>query len=232
MNKRFLCNNIVFSLFLVSAGCASIVDKRASGIDPKDYNERIRIACVGDSITYGAGIKDRQNNNYPLILGKALGQNFDVRNFGVSGATMLKKGDFSYWERPAFKQATEFNPHVVVIKLGTNDSKPQNWKYAEEYVLDYEAMINHFASLPAKPKIWLCSPAPVYQTRWGISEEVVVGGVIPKVQNLARRKGLPIIDMYQFLSNKPEMFPDMIHPNAAGARVMAEAVEAAILAKE
>ena len=232
MNKRFLCNNIVFSLFLVAAGCASIVGERASGIDPKDYNERIRIACVGDSITYGAGIKDRQNNNYPLILGKALGQNFDVRNFGVSGATMLKKGDFSYWERPAFKQATEFNPHVVVIKLGTNDSKPQNWKYAEEYVLDYEAMINHFASLPAKPKIWLCSPAPVYQTRWGISEEVVVGGVIPKVQNLARRKGLPIIDMYQYLSNKPEMFPDMIHPNAAGARVMAGAVEAAILAKE
>ena len=231
MNKSFLLKNIVFSLFLILSSCSSIVGKKSQVINPEDYNEKIRIACVGDSITYGAGIKDRQNFNYPLVLGKSLGKEFDVRNFGVSGATMLKNGDYSYGERPAFKQATDFNPHVVVIKLGTNDTKPQNWKYSEEYVLDYEAMIDHFSSLPAKPKIWLCSPAPVYQTRWGISEEIVVGGVIPKVRDLATRKGLPIIDIYSVLSNKPEMFPDKIHPNASGAKEMADAVMSAILIK-
>ena len=231
MNKSFLLKNIVFSLFLILSSCSSIVGKKSQVINPEDYNEKIRIACVGDSITYGAGIKDRQNFNYPLVLGKSLGEKFDVRNFGVSGATMLKNGDYSYWERPAFKQATDFNPHVVVIKLGTNDTKPQNWKHSEEYVLDYEAMIDHFSSLPAKPKIWLCSPAPVYQTRWGISEEIVVGGVIPKVRDLATRKGLPIIDIYSVLSNKPEMFPDKIHPNASGAKEMADAVMSAILIK-
>ena len=231
MNKSFLLKNIVFSLFLILSSCSSIVGKKSQVINPEDYNEKIRIACVGDSITYGAGIKDRQNFNYPLVLGKSLGKKFDVRNFGVSGATMLKNGDYSYWERPAFKQATDFNPHVVVIKLGTNDTKPQNWKYSEEYVLDYEAMIDHFSSLPAKPKIWLCSPAPVYQTRWGISEEIVVGEVIPKVRDLANRKGLPIIDIYSVLSNKPEMFPDKIHPNASGAKEMADAVMSAILIK-
>jgi len=229
MNKSFLFKNIVLSLVLIASGCASIVGKRSYGINPEDYSERIRVACVGDSITYGAGIKNRQNYNYPLMLGKSLGAKFEVRNFGVSGATMLKNGDYSYWERPAFNHATDFNPHVVVIKLGTNDTKPQNWKHSKEYLLDYEAMIDHFASLPAKPKIWLCSPAPVYQTRWGISEKVVIEGVIPKVRDLAARKGLPIIDMYSVLSNKPEMFPDKIHPNAAGAKVMAEAVRAAIL---
>lgn len=229
MNKSFLCKIIVFSLLLVASGCTSIIGKRSYAINPEDYSEQIRVACVGDSITYGAGIKDRKNYNYPLVLGKSLGGKFEVRNFGVSGATMLKKGDYSYWERPAFKHATDFNPHVVVIKLGTNDTKPQNWKYSEEYVSDYEAMIDHFSSLPSKPKIWLCSPAPVYQTRWGISENVVVNGVIPKVRDLAARKGLPIIDIYSALSNKPEMFPDKIHPNASGAKVMAEAVEAAVL---
>ncbi len=200
-------------------------------MDPADYDETIRVACVGDSITYGSAIKDRKNNNYPVVLGRSLGERFEVRNFGVSGATLLKKGDFSYWDRPEFGGATQFNPHVVVIKLGTNDTKPQNWKHADDYIADYEAMIDHFAALPAKPKIWLCSPAPVYQTRWGINEMSVVEGVIPMVRALAKRKSLPVIDLYTALSGKPEMFPDKIHPNAAGAKVMAETVEAAILGR-
>ena len=120
---------------------------------------------------------------------------------------------------------------MVIIKLGTNDTKPQNWKHSAEYAANYKAMIDHFAALPTKPKIWLCSPAPVYQTRWGISEKGVVEGVIPQVQALAKRKGLPIIDLYAALSGKPEMFPDKIHPNAAGAKVMAETIEAAIISK-
>ena len=219
------------SMAAIVVGCATVGVKRDQAVAPAEYEQTIRVACVGDSITYGASIEDREKNNYPVVLGRSLGEKFEVRNFGVSGATLLKKGDFSYWDRPAFKAATQFNPHVVVIKLGTNDTKPQNWKYAADYAADYEAMIDHFAALPAKPKIWLCSPAPVYQTRWGISEKSVVEEVIPKVQVLAKRKGLPLIDLYAALSGKPEMFPDKIHPNAAGARVMAGSVEAAILGR-
>ena len=219
------------SMAAIVVGCSTVGVKRDQAVIPAEYEQTIRVACVGDSITYGASIEDRENNNYPVVLGRSLGEKFEVRNFGVSGATLLKKGDFSYWDRPAFKAATQFNPHVVVIKLGTNDTKPQNWKHAADYAADYEAMIDHFAALPAKPKIWLCSPAPVYQTRWGISEKSVVEEVIPKVQALAKRKGLPIIDLYTALSGKPEMFPDKIHPNAAGARVMAGAVEAAIFGR-
>jgi len=228
MKNYFFIQTAMLSM---AVGCATVGAKRDQVVTPSEYEETIRVACVGDSITYGASIKDRENNNYPVVLGRSLGEKFEVRNFGVSGATLLKKGDFSYWDRPAFKAATQFNPHVVVIKLGTNDTKPQNWKHAADYAVDYEAMIDHFAALPAKPKIWLCSPAPVYQTRWGISEKSVVEEVIPKVRALAKRKGLPLIDLYTALSGKPEMFPDKIHPNAAGARVMAGAVEAAILGR-
>ncbi|HIL72789.1 MAG TPA: hypothetical protein EYG44_01020 [Verrucomicrobia bacterium] len=231
MKKPIFLQAVIVSLLAVAAGCMTTGARRGQVVAPADYDETIRVACVGDSITFGAGIKDRKNDNYPIVLGRSLGERFKVRNFGVSGATLLKDGDLSYWKTPAFKAATGFDPHVVVIKLGTNDTKPQNWKHADEYTADYEAMIDHFAALPAKPKIWLCSPAPVYQTRWGISEKSVVEGVIPKVQALAKRKGLPVIDLYAVLSDKPEMFPDKIHPNAAGAKLMAEAVEAAILGK-
>ncbi len=230
MRKYFFLQTALLSI-IVAVGCATVSTKRRQSVAPEEYDETIRIACVGDSITYGAAIKDRTNNNYPVVLGRSLGGGFEVRNFGVSGATLLKKGDYSYWDRPAFQAATEFNPHVVVIKLGTNDTKPQNWRHAAGYTADYEAMIDHFAALSAKPKIWLCSPAPVYQTRWGINEKGVVEGVIPKVRALAKRKGLPVVDLYTALSGKPEIFPDKIHPNAAGAKVMAEVVEAAILGR-
>ena len=100
----------------------------------------VRVACVGDSITYGAGVADRGKNNYPKVLGRLLGPGYETRNFGVSGATLLKKGDRPYWKTSAFKAATEFKPDIVIIKLGTNDSKPQNWKHKAQYAADLAAL--------------------------------------------------------------------------------------------
>ena len=85
-------------------------------------------------------------------------------------------------------------------------------------------MIAHFQKLSNKPSIYLCLPAPVYQTRWGINEKTVTGSVIPIIRKVAKDTNLPIVDLYQALSGKPEMFPDKIHPNAAGAKVMAKTI--------
>ena len=74
-----------------------------------------RVACAGDSITYGAGVANRGKNNYPKVLGGLLGAGYESRNFGVSGATLLKKGDHPYWRTGAFKAATAFKPHIVII---------------------------------------------------------------------------------------------------------------------
>ena len=188
-----------------------------------------RIACVGDSITYGAAIRDRANHCYPMVLGDLLGKGYIVRNYGVNGATLLKNGDRPYWKLGAFKQATDFGPNVVILKLGTNDTKPQNWgKVGKEYEADLRAMVTHFKSLPTKPMIYLCLPVPVYQTRWGINEKTVKGGVIPVIRKVARDENLTVIDLYQALSGKPAMFPDKIHPNAAGARLMAQTIHSVL----
>jgi lysophospholipase L1-like esterase len=186
--------------------------------------DKIKIACVGDSITFGAGVEQREVNSYPVVLGKILGEKYESKNFGNSGATLLKNGDKPYWKLPEFKGATDYAPNIVVIKLGTNDSKPQNWKHKDEFEKDYAEMVEHFQSLPSKPKVFICLPVPVYETKWGINEPVVKTEIIPILQKVAKDKNATIIDLYAALSGKPELFPDKIHPNAAGAKLMAEAV--------
>lgn len=208
------------------AGCSTTPRKQAIRLE--DYKETIRVACVGDSITWGAGVENREQNCYPAVLGKLLGPRFDTRNFGVNGATLLKKGDGPYWNTGAFKGATAFNPNVVIIKLGTNDSKPQNWKHKEDFANDLRAMLDHFAGLAAKPKIWVCLPVPVYEAKWGINEPVVKDEVLPLIRQVAKEKNTPVIDLHTALSDRPEFFPDKIHPNASGAALMAMSVNVAL----
>ncbi len=119
-------------------------------------------------------------------------------------------------------------PHAIVVSLGTNDSKPQNWRYGAEFEIDLIAMIDHFQRLPTRPKIWLCLPVPVYETRWGVNEAVVRGEIASIIERVADDKLLPVIDLYAALSGKPQYFPDKIHPNAEGARIIAEGVAAAL----
>lgn len=190
--------------------------------------ERIRVACVGDSITFGAGVAGRETNSYPAVLQTLLGTNYWVRNFGVSGSTLLKKGDRPYWKERMFAFATDFKPNIVVIKLGTNDTKPQNQTNLTEFASDLTAMIEQFAALDVKPKIYLCLPVPVYQTQWGINEAVLAEKVLPAIRQVAADRQLPLIDLHSALSNQPGWFPDHVHPNAAGARRMAETIFSAL----
>jgi len=217
---RIISAIVIFSLTMLSC-------TRYDGGKPirvEDYHETIRIACIGDSITYGASIKNRVRDCYPAQLGRMLGEKWQARNFGVSGTTLLKKGDLPYWNQQAFKDALAYNPNVVIIKLGTNDTKPQNWKYKDQFATDYTDMIDRFAGLPSSPRIWICRPVPAYGERWGISDTRIKNEAIPQINQVARSKHVPIIDMYEPLSDKPELFPDLIHPNAEGAHGIAKEI--------
>jgi len=218
MNRKIFSVSLLLLSFLVPSWSVHAESKEA----PK------RIACVGDSITFEAAIKDRSKNCYPAQLGRMLGEKFDVRNFGVNGATMLKKGDKPYWKLKAYADAHDFQPEVVVIKLGTNDSKPHNWKHKEEYVADYVALIESFQKLESKPTVWVCYPVPAYPGRWGITDKVMKEEVMPRVDEVAKKTGCKIIDLYAALSDKKEMFPDSVHPNAKGATLIAKAVSSVI----
>jgi lysophospholipase L1-like esterase len=223
--KRLFSSGIGLVICLGLAGCAST---RKPALHASDYQGTIRVACVGDSITFGAGVENREHNCYPVVLGKLLGSRFDVRNFGVSGATLLKNGDLSYWKLPQFEQVAAFAPQVIILALGTNDSKPQNWKYREQFAGDLRALIGHFGAWPSHPKIWVCLPPPVYETKWGINEATVSGEIIPLIKEIAMEKKLPTIDLHEALSDRPEYFPDQIHPNATGTGMMAMTIYTAL----
>lgn len=181
-----------------------------------------RVACAGDSITFGHGIKDREHDAYPGVLSTMLGQKYDVRNFGVSGTTTMMGTDMPYMNEQAYKDALEFNPQIVTIKLGTNDSKPFNWKESEHFKQDLKTLIESFRALPSKPKIWLCLPVPAYGHAWGINDSIISNGVIPFIKEVAQEENLPVIDLNTQFQGKRQYFPDTIHPNEEGEKMIAE----------
>jgi acyl-CoA thioesterase I len=189
----------------------------------------IKVACIGDSITEGAGVNNPTVNAYPVVLGRLLGTNYQTRNFGVSGRTLLKRGDYPYWNEAAFRSATNYAPDIVTILLGTNDSKPYNWRYKDEFVPDLRAMIDVFANLPSHPRIFVCQPVPAYGVQFDINPDVIKSEIIPLIKQVVREKNVSTVNLYTPLSGRPDLFPDLIHPNAAGAALIARSLHGALL---
>lgn len=190
---------------------------------------KIKIACIGNSITFGSGVENREINSYPAQLQKMLGDKFEVKNFGISARTMLRKGDHPYWNEQTYQDALNYEPDIVIIKLGTNDSKPQNWKYKAEFEKDYKDFIQSFSQLASHPKIYLCKPVPVFSTdSSSITAAVISGEIIPIIEKVAKHENLPLIDLYAPFIGKGNLVPDAVHPNAEGAKLLAETVFKAI----
>lgn len=190
----------------------------------------VRVACVGDSITAGVGTSE--GNDYPAQLGRMLGEQYYVANFGVSGSTLLKHGDLPYQKQRAFRKVLAFNPDVVVIKLGTNDTKPQNWRFNDEFVADYKDMIAQFRSLPSKPKIFILYPAPVMRQDQSGVNETRVQHLILMIDKLASDLETGIIDSHSALKDHPEWLPDGVHPDDAGATAIAIVIFRALTGKQ
>ncbi len=192
-----------------------------SPVQNSDYKVPIRLACVGDSITEGSGAA--KGMSYPAQLQVLLGESWQVKNFGVGGRTLMRSGDFPYWKEDRFKQAQEFDPNVVVIMLGTNDTKPQNWSHKEEFEKDYRDLVKTFQNLKSKPRIFLCRAVPVPGAgNFGINE-AGIQEQIPIVDRLAKEVGAGVIDMHAALIEKANLLPDRVHPNTEGAGEMAKA---------
>jgi acyl-CoA thioesterase-1 len=216
-------------LGVVTFSCAS--RNQNGAILESHYDRPIRVACIGDSITFGYGLTNRQQCSYPARLAARLGDRWEVRNFGVNGATLLKKGTRSYWTQPAYDDARNFKPDVVVIMLGTNDTKRDDWEgHREEFVPDYLNLIRSFRKLDTKPRVYLCLPLPLFRDRgkeWD-TDAVLKREVIPEIIMVARKAKLPIVDLYTAFDGKSGNLPDGVHPDATGDSIIADHLYSAL----
>lgn len=188
--------------------------------------DAIRVACIGNSITDGDGIEMAETRGYPAILQNLLGNGYHVKNFGVSARTLLNKGDHPYMQEMAWRDALGFCPDVVVIKLGTNDSKTANWVHGKEYAHDLNQMIDSLSALPSHPRILLCSPIPAFAGTWTIQDNVIANEISPIIKQIAKKRKLTFVDLHSAFTNTDgkQMQRDGIHPTAEGASQMANII--------
>ena len=135
---------IIFALILTGLAVFGVLySKGLTDISPSPkYNgEEIKVACVGDSVTYGYGIKGWKKNNYPAVLSRLLGEKYHVANFGISGSTVQDTGDQPYTATKAYKNSLEYEADILVFMLGSNDSKPENWTDEEKFLAFYNSPI-------------------------------------------------------------------------------------------
>lgn len=198
----------------------------ASIASPRE--QALRVACIGNSITDGMGIDMSDVYGYPAVLQRLLGTNYNVKNFGVSARTLMNKGDLPYMKEQAWADAQAFLPNIVVIKLGTNDSKDYNWIHGADYGSDLQKMVDTLRALPSKPQIYVCSPIPAARI-WGISDSVIVNGEIPAIKRVVKKNKLAYIDLHtEFKPTEGMMQRDGIHPTDKGAAQLAKIIAAHI----
>jgi len=208
---------IYIAIFCISLIVITIYTKR------HNTNNKVRIACIGDSITYGSRLKFRMWNCYPNILNGILHPDFVVCNFGVSGACAIANSDKPYTKEKTYKKSLKYQPDFVLLMLGTNDSKTQNWDL-KRFKSDYMAIIKKYKNLDSKPKIYLMPPIPGFESLWNIQCSVIENQLLPIVYEIAGEMDLDIIDSNSPFIDRANLTSDNIHPNNAGAKLLAKIV--------
>ena len=194
----------------------------------------IHIACVGDSITYGAGVLDEKERRideltWPYLLEQKYGESTQCLNYGVAGRTLLKESEYSYTDTAYYRLSMECGAEGYLIMLGSNDSKAECWN-KERYEAELEEFVRAYTGLPQKPVVVLMTPPCAFAMEgsdtvaYGIRNEIIEREIVPIVKGTAEKLGIPCFDVYEETKTHPEWFGDGVHPNAEGNAAIAEII--------
>ena len=210
-------------------------------IEPAN-GKRVKIACVGDSITYGYGLATPAAEGYPAQLQKLLGNDFSVGNFGQSGSYALsadnkynvKDAGLYYRNTTVYRNSLKYEPDVVIIMLGTNDIRSMSCADAkEEFVKAIKSLADEYAALPTVKKVYIASPiyTPTADVR-----NLASGEMARLTGRAADELGFSFIDVYsmtrEYMAVHHHQGTDRVHPNKEGALQIAKAVYAGLMETE
>lgn len=203
-----------------------------------------KVACVGDSITFGAGLAPT-DPRYPTVLAQLLGDQFEVKNFGNSGKTA---GDFPsqkskgrwYGDTKEHKEAVNFKADVYICNLGINDTGA--WWDPSLFKTGYDTLAKAWKNANPKAELFawgLLGP----DFRGPLGQKAFPGNVFAPgskysttdngsstnretaeklIREVAKQNKIRLFDAYTPLANHPEWNKDGLHPTAPGAKRIAE----------
>ena len=192
-----------------------------------NLNERkTRVACIGDSITWGFTLLNPRKQSYPALLQEKLGEGYEVRNFGYNDASARFDADTPYVRKRVYRESLAWNPDIVLLMLGTNDTKTRNWD-PEIFRRDYRRIIESYQSLSSHPRIILIAPIRIFTVMGipllGVHPETMEAGVRPAIRETAEQMGLELIDLRSLFVDS-QFCRDGVHPQRTGARMLADAI--------
>ena len=186
----------------------------------------IRVACIGDSITWGFTLLNPWRQSYPALLQEKLGPGYEVRNFGYHDAAARFDADTPYVSKRAYRESLAWNPDIVLLMLGTNDTKSRNWD-PEIFRRDYRRIVESYRALPSAPRVILIAPIRVFPVGGipilGVLPENMENGVRPAIRALAAEMELELVDLQDLFTDR-RYCRDGVHPQRAGTQMLADAI--------
>lgn len=189
--------------------------------------KRVKVACIGNSITYGSLVPDREQNCYPSRLQQMLGDKYEVGNFGRPGATLVVKGHNPYTASQEYRNALAFDADIAVIHLGINDTDPRNWpNYGDRFVPEYVAMIDSLRAVNPDMRIMIARLTPISakHRRYKSGTRDWRDSIQSAIEQVAMAAGVELIDFEAPLRDYTNLLSDGVHPNAKGAEMLARTV--------
>lgn len=182
-----------------------------------------RVACVGDSITYGVLSTNAEEKSYPAQLQKLLGDEYEVGNFGVGCASLMDDTDLPYKATAQYQPSLDFDADTVIIMLGTNDSCIKNIDKIDKFPAALSDFVNIYKGGNSNPDVYIASIACGYDKNMEKDIDKRINGIVAPLikKTYSKTKADGFIDIHKLTSGMPEHFVDGVHPDDTCYKLMA-----------
>ena len=235
MKKSWKIIISIFAVLLLFAGISGFMIYRIAYPKAITSGEGEKlIVCIGDSITYGQGVMtSRDTDSYPAQLAELLGKDYRVINYGLPNRTLQSTGNMPYTQEKFYEESLTQNADMVIIMLGSNDSKPDFWN-AERFEAEYTAFIQQYQNMDSKPTIYVMVPPAIFLENpdsGDCSDTIVREQLRPILERISENTGVTLIDLYALTQDHPEWYADGLHPTKEGNAAIAQEIYTAITAQ-